>query len=192
MTIPPGNPTRDAVQAAVQRVRQRLIGPDGALPSVEGLDADLQTALADAGGGRIGCLAIVIRYRILEAATAGILPPTDLARQVLSGSANLLWGAIRASDLLMILEPDALLVLAPGMEPLEGRGFQARLTGVISRQQLRVGALHVEVVPSFGYAYRGVQGPGPLDIPRLAHQARASATGASGTFRLPANTPGSP
>lgn len=174
MYTDPQRPERSALANVVQQVVNRLPRlPDVGIPSVEAItDQDLGR-IRDVGGDRMGCIAVVVRYRIIELTGA---PPPGLANAVLAETVGVLGEAVRQSDLFVARPPDTLVVLAPGAEPLEGRRLVSRLMALVHRHDAEIKGVQLEIVPAFGAAYRSATPTTSWDIPQMINEARARLT----------------
>lgn len=152
------------------------------LPLVDALDEHARELLRDTGHASIGCIACVVRYRVMHMGP-GSEPIPHLAELVLTQASAMLRPHLRASDMIFALPPDTLIVLVPGAEPLETRGVVTRLDRSFSNCRIPLRHLEIELTASFASTQRSPAGFHPWDVSVLTREARARATAPSGLFQ---------
>ncbi len=176
---------RAVLSRGVQELRARLpLAPMVGIPPVDALDEEAQAQLREIGADRLSCVAAIVRYRIIGG-PAGAPVHAALPSLVLAEAASLVHASIRTSDLVLVLAPDTLIVLSPGVEPLGGRTLLGRLEEVLAHRKLKVKQLMIELNPVLASTYRSPSFPTSWDVPSVAQEARRRAASPSGVYRLP-------
>jgi hypothetical protein len=138
----PTNLNRALQVRTADRLRASLARDEASgLPLIDALsDADEQE-LCEVGGGRVAAVAI----RIAPSGPGDVQEPVARSRTgMLREVARLVHQHVRRSDLLGSLDPDTLVVLAPGLDSTGGRHLVHRLRELLgTRVHVEIGARHV-------------------------------------------------
>jgi hypothetical protein len=141
---------------AMDGLRSRLpCDTQTGLPSIAALDEGDAATLCQLGAGRLGAVAVVL----LGEGSLGL----DEVRRLVQPS-------VRRTDLLVSLARDTLVVLAPGLDPLAGRGLSTRLARLLAEALPPTGQ-----TPALGAAYRSPLSTNGWGVAELAREAQRRA-----------------
>ncbi len=122
------------------------------LPAVGSLSDDDESELREVGGGQVG--AIVFRVGWVIDAARYPRAIDEIHSLVMREVAERIDEQVRRTDLLCWLSEEALVVLAPALDPASARSMADRLSAFFAGRELEVGDLHVQLRVKVGIATR--------------------------------------
>jgi GGDEF domain-containing protein len=160
--------TADRLQSSL--ARDQISG----LPVVGALSDDDQRELREVGGGRIA--AIVFRVEWVIDAARHPRAMHEVQSLVMSEVARLIDVQVRRTDLLGSLSEDALVILAPALDPMSAQSLGERLRELFAGRQLELGGVQVQVRVKVGVASRSAASPAGWTTQTLAQEAERNAS----------------
>jgi hypothetical protein len=144
------------------------------LPVVGALSDNDQRELCQVGGGRLAAVVIHVEW-ILDALTHP-RAIQEVQTLVMTEVARLVDEQVRHTDLLGSLRADALLILAPGLDPMSGDSLAQRLRDLFADRHLEVGDVRVQPRVNVGFASRSAASPAGWTTQTLAEEAERNAS----------------
>ena|SRR5579859_4045795 len=139
------------------------------LPALGALEDQVQRDLCEVGGGRLAAVVIPVAWTLDEARNP--LAIHEVETLVMRAVAGLVDEQVRRTDLLGSLRADALLVLAPGLDPMSGQSLAQRLRDRFVHANLEVGDVQIQLKITVGFASRSAASPAGWTIQTLAEEA---------------------
>jgi GGDEF domain-containing protein len=143
-------------------------------PVLNALADDVQRELRDVGGGRVA--ALVIHVGGLVDMVPYPLAGREVRTLVMREVARLVDEQVRRTDLLGSLGAAALLILAPGLDPMSGQSLAQRLRDLFVNRHFEVGDSQMQLRITVGFASRSATSPVGWTIQTLAEEAERNAS----------------
>jgi len=144
------------------------------LPVLDALAVDVQHELCEVGGGRLAAVLLHVEWALETVRYP--LPTNEVQTLLIREVARLVEQEVRRTDLLGSLRADALLILAPGLDPMSGQSLAERLRGLFADRYLEVGDARMQLRVKVGFASGSAASAAGWTIQTLAEEAERDAS----------------